>query len=388
MPSFKELLSATKQAVSQVTVDDLAGRLSRSTPPIVLDVREADEVAAGVIPNALVIPRGYLELRIEQRVPDKATPLVVYCASGVRSVLAARALAELGYSDVASLEGGFSRWSDAHHPVEKRRQLSAEQRERYRRHLIIPEVGEVGQQKLLDAKVLLLGAGGLGSPAALYLAAAGVGTLGIVDMDRVDLSNLQRQVIHTTARIGEPKTESAKEAIQALNPDVQVIAFNERLISENVERVVSPFDLVIDGGDNFPTRYLLNDACVLLDKPNIHGSIFRFDGQVTTFVPRKGPCYRCLYPTPPPPEMAPSCAEAGVLGILPGIIGLLQANEAIKLILGVGEPLIGRLLTFEALGTHFAELRLRRDPKCPVCADGIPFPGFIDYEQFCNVVAA
>jgi molybdopterin/thiamine biosynthesis adenylyltransferase/rhodanese-related sulfurtransferase len=385
--TFRQLLSETKRRIREISVDDLATRLSQEPRPTIVDLREPDEVAAGVIPSALLIPRGYLELRIEQRVPDKTSPVVVYCGSGVRSALAARTLAELGYSDVWNLEGGFARWSDAHKPIEQRRQLSAEQRERYRRHLIIPEVGESGQQKLLDAKVLLLGAGGLGSPAALYLAAAGVGTLGIVDMDQVDLSNLQRQVIHTTARIGEPKTESAKQAIQALNPDVRVLPFNERLTSENVERVVSQFDLVIDGGDNFPTRYLLNDACVLLDKPNIHGSIFRFDGQVTTFVPRKGPCYRCLYPTPPPPEMAPSCAEAGVLGVLPGIIGLLQANEAIKLILSVGEPLVGRLLTFEALGTRFTELRLRRDPKCPVCADGIPFPGFIDYELFCSVAA-
>jgi len=387
LTTFRELLRETRQRIREISVDDLAARLAQGQKPAIVDVREPDEVAAGVIPGAHVIPRGYLELRIEQRLPDKAAPVVVYCAGGTRSALAARSLAELGYADVASLAGGFDRWSDSHKPIEQLRQLTGAQRERYRRHLIIPEVGETGQQKLLDAKVLLLGAGGLGSPAALYLAAAGVGTIGIVDMDTVDLSNLQRQVIHTTARIGEAKTESAKQAIGALNPDVKVVPFNERLTSENVERVVSQFDLVIDGGDNFPTRYLLNDACVLLDKPNIHGSIFRFDGQVTTFVPRKGPCYRCLYPTPPPADMAPSCAEAGVLGVLPGIVGLLQANEAIKLILGVGEPLVGRLLTFEALGTRFTELKLRRDPRCPVCADGVPFPGFIDYEQFCTVAA-
>jgi sulfur-carrier protein adenylyltransferase/sulfurtransferase len=397
LPTFKELLSEARRQVREITVDELAARLKpkagdeltapTSALPALIDVREPDEVAAGVIPTALTIPRGYLELRVEQRVPDKTAPVVVYCGSGVRSALAAVTLTGLGYTDVSNLAGGFDRWSDGHRPVEKRRQLTAAQRERYRRHLIIPEVGEAGQQKLLDAKVLLLGAGGLGSPAALYLAAAGVGTLGIVDMDVVDLSNLQRQVIHTTRRIGEPKTESAKDAIQALNPDVKVIPFNERLTSANVEQVVSQFDLVIDGGDNFPTRYLLNDACVLLGKPNIHGSIFRFDGQVTTFVPRQGPCYRCLYPTPPPAEMAPSCAEAGVLGLLPGIIGLVQANEAVKLILGIGEPLVGRLLTFEALGTRFTELRLRRDPSCPVCADGVPFPGFIDYDQFCSVAA-
>jgi molybdopterin/thiamine biosynthesis adenylyltransferase len=313
--------------------------------------------------------------------------VVVYCAGGTRSALAAKTLQEMGYTQVASMAGGYNRWTDAGQKIEKPRVLSASQKERYRRHLIIPEVGEGGQAKILDAKVLLMGAGGLGSPAALYLAAAGVGTLGVVDMDVVDLSNLQRQVIHTTERVGMAKTKSAEETIHALNPDVKVIPFNERLTSENVERIVSQFDIVLDGGDNFPTRYLLNDACVLLDKPNIHGSIYRFDGQVTTFVPRKGPCYRCLYPQPPPAELAPSCAEAGVLGVLPGIIGLFQANEALKLILGVGEPLVGRLLTFEALSTRFTELKLRRDPKCPVCAEGVPFPGFIDYEQFCNVAA-
>jgi molybdopterin/thiamine biosynthesis adenylyltransferase/rhodanese-related sulfurtransferase len=389
LPTFRELLRETRQQVREITVDELAARLhpASGAGPVLLDVREPDEVAGGTIPGALAIPRGFLELRVEQRIPDRSAAVVVYCASGVRSALAAATLAQLGYIDVQSLVGGFDRWSDGHRPIEKRRQLSGEQRERYRRHLIIPEVGEAGQQKLLEGKVLLLGAGGLGSPAALYLAAAGVGTIGIIDMDKVDLSNLQRQVIHTTARIGEPKTQSAKEAIEALNPDVKVLTFDERLTSANVERLVSQFDLVIDGGDNFPTRYLLNDACVLLGKPNIHGSIFRFDGQVTTFVPRQGPCYRCLYPTPPPAELAPSCAEAGVLGLLPGVIGLLQANEAVKLLLGVGEPLVGRLLAFEALGTRFTELRLRRDPRCPVCADGVPFPGFIDYEQFCSAAA-
>jgi molybdopterin/thiamine biosynthesis adenylyltransferase/rhodanese-related sulfurtransferase len=390
MPTYKELLSDTKKQVREIGTDELKRTLEAAAAPAkpaLIDVREADELQAGLLPGAIPIPRGYLELRIEEKVPDKASPVVVYCAAGIRSAFAARTLAELGYTDVASLRGGFNRWSDQGFPIEKRAQLSAEQKERYRRHLIIPEVGESGQQKLLDAKVLLMGAGGLGSPAALYLAAAGVGTIGIIDMDVVDLSNLQRQVIHGQKWLGKPKTESAAERIRDLNADVKVITFDERLTSENVERVVSQFDLVIDGGDNFPTRYLLNDACVLLDKPNIHGSVFRFDGQVTTFVPHVGPCYRCLYPTPPPPEMAPSCAEAGVLGVVPGIIGMLQANEALKLILGVGQPLVGRLLTLEGLATRFTELKLRRDPKCPVCADGVPFPGFVDYEQFCSVAA-
>ncbi len=399
MPTFKELLSHTKQQIREIGAEELKRRLDSGEAagptalpvlpvlPVLIDVREADELQAGLLPGAIPIPRGLLELRIEDKVPDKGSPVVIYCAVGIRSALAAKTLVELGYTDVASLTGGFNRWSDKGFPIEKRAQLSAEQKERYRRHLIIPEIGELGQQKLLAAKVLLMGVGGLGSPAALYLAAAGVGTLGIIDMDVVDLSNLQRQVIHGQKSLGKPKTESAAERIHELNPDVKVVAFHERLTSENVERIVSEFDLVIDGGDNFPTRYLLNDACVLLGKPNVHGSVFRFDGQVTTFVPRQGPCYRCLYPTPPPPEMAPSCAEAGVLGVIPGIIGMLQANEAIKLILGRGQPLVGRLLTLEGLTTSFTELKLRRDPSCPVCAEGVPFPGFVDYEQFCSVAA-
>jgi molybdopterin/thiamine biosynthesis adenylyltransferase/rhodanese-related sulfurtransferase len=387
MSTFKELLSHTKKQIREIAPDELKRKLDSPVRPTLIDVREADEVQAGQLPGAIPIPRGYLELRVEEKVPDKAAPLVVYCAAGVRSALAARTLEELGYSDVVSLAGGYNLWSDQGFPIEKRPQLSAEQKERYRRHLIIPEVGESGHQKLLAAKVLLMGAGGLGSPAALYLAAAGVGTIGIIDMDVVDLSNLQRQILHGQKWLGKPKTESAAARIHELNPDVNVIAFQERLTSENVERVVSQFDLVLDGGDNFPTRYLLNDACVLLGKPNVHGSVFRFDGQVTTFVPRQGPCYRCLYPQPPPADLAPSCAEAGVLGVIPGIIGMLQANEAIKLILGRGQPLVGRLLTLEGLTTRFIELKLRRDPNCPVCADGVPFPGFIDYEQFCSAAA-
>lgn len=384
-PNFRELLASTKKEIREVTVDEVKRLLDSQAPVKLLDVREADEFSSGKLPGAVTIPRGFLELRVEDKA-KRDEKLVVYCAGGVRSALAVKSLKELGYTDVVSMAGGYNRWSDAGYPVEKPVILSTEQKERYRRHLIIPEVGEEGQAKLLASKVLLMGAGGLGSPAALYLAAAGVGTLGIIDMDVVDLSNLQRQVIHTTERIGQPKVESARDAIRSINPDVKVVPFKERLTSDNVLQILGQFDLVVDGGDNFPTRYLLNDACVMLNKPNIHGSIFRFEGQVTTFIPHQGPCYRCLYPAPPPPEMAPSCAEAGVLGVLPGIVGLLQANEAIKLILGKGEPLNGRLLTLDALGTRFTELKLRRDPKCPVCQDGAKVE-LIDYEQFCSTAA-
>jgi molybdopterin/thiamine biosynthesis adenylyltransferase/rhodanese-related sulfurtransferase len=379
--TFRELLSDAKKEIREVSIEDVKRLLDARSPVKLVDVREADEYAGGRLPGALHLPRGFLELRIEDKA-SRDEELVLYCAGGTRSALAARTLQHMGYTRVASLTGGFNRWSDAHYPVEKPVVLTPAQKERYRRHLILPEVGEEGQARLLKSRVLLLGAGGLGSPAALYLAAAGVGTLGIVDADVVDLSNLQRQVLHTHERAGQPKVESARATLEALNPDVKVLPFHERLTSDNVLRILEGFDLVLDGGDNFPTRYLLNDACLLLGKPNLHGSIFRFEGQVTTFVPRQGPCYRCLYPAPPPPELAPSCAEAGVLGVLPGIIGLFQANEALKLLLGVGEPLVGRLLTFDALGTRFQELKLRRDPKCPVCAPGAKVE-LIDYERFC-----
>jgi molybdopterin/thiamine biosynthesis adenylyltransferase/rhodanese-related sulfurtransferase len=384
-PTYRDLFSSVKKEIREISVEEVKRLVDQHSPVKLIDVRETDEYAQGRLPGAVSVPRGFLEMRIEEKA-KRDEPVILYCAGGTRSAFAARSLQELGYVDVRSMAGGYNRWHDAALPTEKPFVLSAEQKERYRRHLIIPEVGEEGQGKLLKAKVLLMGAGGLGSPAALYLAAAGVGTLGIIDMDVVDLSNLQRQVIHTVDRRGKPKTESARVAIAALNPDVKVIPFQERLTSENVMRILDGFDMVLDGGDNFPTRYLLNDACVAQKKPNIHGSIYRFEGQVTTFVPGQGPCYRCLYPSPPPPDMAPSCAEAGVLGILPGIVGLLQANEAIKLILGKGQPLIGRLLMFDALGTRFNELKLRRDPTCPVCQDGAKVE-FIDYEQFCSTAA-
>lgn len=384
-PTFRDLLSEVKKEIREVSHEHVHKLLGSGSKVKLVDVREADEYAGGRLPGAVHIPRGYLELRIEDKA-DRDEELVLYCAGGTRSALAARTLREMGYTRVSSLAGGYNRWSDAALPVEKPVVLSAEQKERYRRHLILPEVGEEGQAKLLKSKVLLLGAGGLGSPAALYLAAAGVGTLGVVDADVVDLSNLQRQVLHTLERRGQPKVQSAKAAMEAINPDVKVVPFQERLTTANVERILADFDLVLDGGDNFPTRYLLNDACVLMGKPNIHGSVFRFEGQVTTFLPGQGPCYRCLYPAPPPPELAPSCAEAGVLGVLPGLIGMLQATEALKLLLGVGESLVGRLITFDALGTRFQELKLRRDPECPVCAPGAKVE-LIDYEQFCSTGA-
>jgi molybdopterin/thiamine biosynthesis adenylyltransferase/rhodanese-related sulfurtransferase len=383
--TYRDHLAAVKKEIREISVEEVKRLLDSGAAVKLIDVRETDEISAGKLPGAVPIPRGFLELRIEDKA-RRDEEVVLYCAGGTRSALAAKTLLDLGYPKVSSMAGGYGRWTDRGFPVEKPLVMTREQKERYRRHLTIPEVGEDGQARLLRARVLLMGAGGLGSPAALYLAAAGVGTLGLVDMDVVDLSNLQRQVIHAIDRAGQPKTASARKTIESLNPDVKVIPFQERLTSENVLRILEGFDMVLDGGDNFPTRYLLNDACVLTGKPNIHGSVYRFEGQVTTFIPREGPCYRCLYPQPPPADMAPSCAEAGVLGVLPGIVGLLQANEAIKLILGKGRSLAGRLLTFDGLTTRFGELKLRRDPECPVCAEGRKIE-FIDYEQFCSTAA-
>ncbi|MEJ7730558.1 MAG: molybdopterin-synthase adenylyltransferase MoeB [Polyangiaceae bacterium] len=387
MPTtYTDLMAETRKQVKTVTLEEIKRRLESKTPMVLLDVREKDEVRAGFIPGAVSIPRGFLEIQVEQKLTDKSAPIVVYCAGGTRSVLAARTLAELGYTNVESANPGFVRWKDLGYPQDLPPNLSEAQRDRYSRHILLPEVGEAGQAKLLASKVLLLGAGGLGSPAALYLAAAGVGTLGLVDADVVDASNLQRQVLHATSRIGAFKVDSAETAIKDLNPDVKVVKFQERVDSSNVERIFSGFDVVVDGCDNFPTRYLVNDASVFMKKPVVHGSIFRFEGQVTTFVPGSGgPCYRCLYPEPPPPALAPSCQEAGVLGILPGIIGVLQATEAIKLVLGKGDLLNGRLLTYDSLRMKFGELRLRRDKGCPVCGDAPTIREYIDYEGFCNL---
>lgn len=372
MPAtYRDLLAQTKTEIQEV---DAAGaeKLMAQPGTHVIDVREQDEVDQGIIPGAVHIPRGFLESRVEDAVGDKDDPIVVYCAGGARSAFAAKSLEELGYTNVSSLIGGFNGWKGAGLPWTTPRTLTPDQRRRYSRHLLIPEVGEAGQQKLLDAKVLLVGAGGLGAPAALYLAAAGVGTIGVLDLDAVDDSNLQRQVIHTIDRVGMPKVESAKMTIEALNPDVKVITHDTYLTKENILDIFAPYDIILDGTDNFATRYLINDACVLLKKPNVHGSIFRFEGQATTFIAGEGPCYRCLFPDPPPPELAPSCAEAGVLGLLPGTIGLIQATEVAKLILGIGEPLVGRLLTYDALSTTFRELRLSRDPDCPMCGPHAP----------------
>jgi molybdopterin/thiamine biosynthesis adenylyltransferase/rhodanese-related sulfurtransferase len=351
---------------------------------VFLDVREAEEYSQGAIGGAVHVPRGRLELDVEGRIPDKDACLVVYCAAGVRSVFAARTLAELGYTNVASLAGGFSRWKDEGRPWSTPQELSAEQRNRYQRHLLLPEIGTSGQQKLLESKVLVLGAGGLGSPASIYLAAAGVGTIGILDDDVVDWSNLQRQILHNSDRIGERKVDSANKTLTALNPDVHVVTHDVRLGADNVVELVSGYDLVVDATDNFPTRYLVNDAALVARVPVVHGSIFRFEGQATVFQPYVGPCYRCLFPEPPPAEFAPSCAEAGVLGVLPGIIGSIQAVEAIKMLLGLGEPLVGRLLAYDALAGEFRSFSFRRDPACPACGENAGEIVIAEYDQFCR----
>jgi molybdopterin/thiamine biosynthesis adenylyltransferase/rhodanese-related sulfurtransferase len=380
MAGFRELLNQTKKEVTEVSPADAEARVGDSA---FLDVRELDEYEQGMIPGATFIPRGHLEAQIESKIADKDTPLVVYCAGGVRSAFAAKTLQELGYTDVASMAGGFGRWKNEGRAWITPAVLNPEQRSRYQRHILLPEVGEAGQQKLLNSKVLLLGAGGLGSPAALYLAAAGVGTLGIVDMDVVDDSNLQRQILHNTDRIGERKVDSAKKTITLLNPDVNVVTYDVRLGADNVLDIIDGYDVIIDGADNFPVRYLLNDASLLKRIPVVHGSIFRFEGQVTVFDPYNGPCYRCLLPEPPPPELAPSCAEAGVLGVLPGIIGSIQALEAIKLILDLGDPLRGRLLAYDALEQSFRTFKVRRDPTCPACGEHAAPIVIAEYDDLC-----
>ncbi|MFV0317020.1 MAG: molybdopterin-synthase adenylyltransferase MoeB [Microthrixaceae bacterium] len=360
MANFRELLNAAKADIREVDPAEAEAMMAEGA--ILLDVREADEFEQGAVPGSVFLPRGHLESQVEGKLTDKSAPVVAMCAGGVRSAFAARTLGELGYSDVVSMAGGFNRWKDEGRDWRVPEVLSPEQRNRYQRHLLLPEVGDAGQQKLLDSKVLLLGAGGLGSPSALYLAAAGVGTVGIVDMDVVDESNLQRQVLHNLDRIGERKVDSAKKTITLLNPDVNVITYDVRLDASNIEEIISGFDIVVDGADNFPVRYMLNDASVKLGIPVVHGSIFRFEGQVTVFDPRKGPTYRDMLPEPPPPELAPSCSEAGVLGMLPGLIGTIQAIETVKVLLDLGDPLIGRYLTVDTLDMEFREFKLRTDP--------------------------
>ena len=360
MSDFRTLLNTTKSEIREV--DTAAAEQLRGRGVVLLDVREADEFEQGAVPDSVFIPRGHLESQVEGRLTDKSAPVIVMCAGGVRSAFAAKTLGELGYSDVVSMVGGFNKWKDEGRDWRRPEVLTPEQRNRYSRHLLLPEVGEEGQQKLLGARVLLLGAGGLGSPAALYLAAAGVGTIGIVDMDVVDESNLQRQILHNVDRIGERKVDSAKKTLTLLNPDIDVITHDVRLDASNMERIISDYDIVVDGADNFPVRYMLNDASVKLGIPVVHGSIFRFEGQVTVFDPKNGPTYRDMLPEPPPSEMAPSCSEAGVLGVLPGIVGSIQAVEAIKLIIGFGSSLVGRYLTFDASDMEFREYKLRKDP--------------------------
>src|SRR5690348_7854242 len=387
MPSGSEFIRQIKDQVEEIDPSEV-NELTHEGVAIV-DVRESEETESGLLPGAKHVPRGYLESRIEGVVPDRSTPVVIYCASGTRSALAAHTLQQLGYEDVKSMTGGITLWKDRGYEVDVPRTFTPEQRERYSRHFLLPEVGIEGQQKLLDAKVLLLGAGGLGSPTGLYLAAAGVGTLGIVDDDVVDVSNLQRQVIHTTDRVGVAKVDSAEEQIKALNPDVDVVKYKTRLDASNIMEIIEGYDIVVDGVDNFPTRYLLNDASVRLRIPVVSAAILGFEGQLSVFAPYEGPCYRCLFRQPPPAELAPSCGANGVLGVLPGTMGLLQATEVVKLVIGAGEPLIGRLLMYDALAATTTELKVRRDPECPICSrepDAISddeMGVFPDYDAFC-----
>src|SRR6478752_5711242 len=387
-PTGAEVIRKIRSSVEEVDPSEVREHLGNGV--VLVDVRESEEWDAGHIPGAKHVPRGYLESRIEGAVKDRDQRVVLYCASGQRSALAANTLREqLGYENVASMNGGITLWKDRGYDVEVPKSMTKEQRERYSRHLLVPEIGLEGQTKLLESKVLLLGAGGLGSPTALYLAAAGVGTLGIVDDDEVDLSNLQRQVIHTTDRIGTPKVDSAEIAINGINPDVNVVKYKTRLDASNIMEIIEGYDVIVDGVDNFPTRYLLNDATVRLDIPVVSASILGFDGQLSVFKPHDGPCYRCLFPEPPPAELAPSCGANGVLGVLPGTMGLLQATEVVKLVIGEGDPLIGRLLLYDALAATFTEVKVHRDPNCPICSRDPADIGddelgvFPDYEAFC-----
>lgn len=380
MPSYRELVARARGSITELSPEQVRARLGEM---VLIDVREADEHRQGAIPGCRLLPRGILERDIGTLAPDPHTEIVLYCGGGSRSALAAASLREMGYGSVGSLAGGFERWKAEGHPWGDPGGLTTEQRARYARHVRLPEVGENGQLRLLSARVLVVGAGGLGSPAALYLAAAGLGTIGVVDHDVVDETNLQRQVLHNVERVGMPKVESARETLMALNPDVKVETHQERLAAANADRILSGYDLVIDGGDNFPTRYLVNDASLRLRIPVVHGSIFRFEGQVSVFAPYEGPCYRCLYRQPPPPELAPTCAEAGVIGVVPGVIGSIQAMEAVKVLLGIGDTLAGRLLVYDALDQDFTTVSVRRDPGCPACADPGRPPALVDYDETC-----
>jgi molybdopterin/thiamine biosynthesis adenylyltransferase/rhodanese-related sulfurtransferase len=382
MPTYRELLTQAKSRIREI--DTAEAEQAMATPgAVVLDVREPDEYDQGAIAGSIHIPRGHLESQVENKVLDKGAPVLIFCAAGNRSAFAADTLTQLGYTDVVSVAGGFNKWKNEGRNWSAPRTLSPEQRNRYQRHLLVNEVGEEGQLKLLDSKVLLLGAGGLGSPAALYLAAAGVGTVGIVDMDVVDDSNLQRQILHNVDRIGDRKVDSAKKTLTLLNPDVNVVTYDVRLGADNILDIVDGYDVIVDGADNFPSRYLLNDASLLKRIPVVHGSIFRFEGQATVFHPYVGPCYRCMIPEPPPAELAPSCAEAGVLGVLPGIIGSIQAMEVIKLLLGIGDTLAGRLLAYDALEESFRTFKVNRDPECPACGPDAGELVIAEYDELC-----
>ena len=383
--TYQELMDEARDAVPEVTIDEVRAHMENGVRPTLLDVREREEYREGHLEGSVPLPRGFLEMRVEETVPDKSTPIVAYCAGGVRSLIAARTLKEMGYENVTSMSGGYTAWKNAGYKWVADRQFTPDQITRYARHFTLPEVGEQGQAKLLDAKVLCVGAGGLGSPVALYLAAAGVGTIGIADHDTVDMSNLQRQILHTNDRVGMPKVQSAQMTLNALNPDVNVVQFQERLSSDNVMRIIDDFDIVVNGCDNFPTRYLINDACIMAKKILVDGSIFQFEGQVTVVDPNEGPCYRCLFPEPPPPGAAPSCAEAGVLGVLPGLVGCMQALEAIKVILGAGRPLVGRMMHFDTLSAEIRVFKLRKDPNCLVCSENPKITELIDYEEFCGL---
>jgi sulfur-carrier protein adenylyltransferase/sulfurtransferase len=387
-----QLVDMARREIEEITPNQLNERLKAGDDLAVVDIRERDEWVQGHLPAAKFIPRGFLELQIEQHQPDRDKPVVLYCAGGVRSVLAARNLKEMGYETVISVIGGFNGWKNASLPFKVPSVLNEEQRVRYSRHIILDDIGEEGQIKLLESSVLLIGAGGLGSPAAMYLAAAGVGKLGIVDFDTVDVSNLQRQLLHGQSDVGRPKVESARDRLREINPEVEVVGHREPITSANAFDIISGYDLVINGSDNFPTRYLVNDACQFLKKPLVDASIFMFEGQVTVYQPANpergiegGPCYRCLYPDPPPPGEVPSCAEAGVLGVLPGIVGSIQAIEAIKLLVGIGESLVGRLLMIDTLDMTFRTLNVQRNLECPVCGEHPTVTELIDYEQFCGL---
>jgi molybdopterin/thiamine biosynthesis adenylyltransferase/rhodanese-related sulfurtransferase len=378
--SPRDLLNAAKAEITEIDPHEVAANISHYT---LLDVREPDEYEQGAVPGAVHIPRGNLEFSVEGRIQDKNAPLAVYCAGGVRSAFATKTLQDIGYTNVVSIIGGFNKWKDEGLTWAAPQTMTAQQRIQYHRHLLLPEVGEKGQMKLLGAKVLLLGAGGLGSPAALYLAAAGVGTIGIIDMDVVDTSNLQRQILHNLERVGMRKVDSARKTLEGMNPDIKVNTYDTRLGADNILDIIDGYDVIVDGTDNFPTRYLVNDAALLKKIPVVHGSIFRFEGQVTVFNPYIGPCYRCMIPEPPPAELAPSCAEAGVLGVLPGIVGSIQAVEAIKLLLELGDPLVGRLLTYDALDQSFRTFKVRRDPECPACGEHAGEIIIAEYDDLC-----